>query len=109
MQLNLIQNFPSKWTPNDAQQFILNELANVLDDERKFIIICAPTGSGKSMIAKTLCNASSYPTQEYASRIRAWNSSSVRVCTLKSKSLSRTILFGLNVLVMNFINLIPHF
>ncbi len=65
MQLNLIQNFPSKWTPNDAQQFILNELANVLDDERKFIIICAPTGSGKSMIAKTLCNASSYPTQEF--------------------------------------------
>ena len=65
MKLDLIQNFPSKWTPNTAQQFILNELANVLDDERKFIIICAPTGSGKSMIAKTLCNTSSYPTKEF--------------------------------------------
>ena len=65
MRIDLIQNFPDKWTPNTAQQFILNELANVLDDERKFIIICAPTGSGKSMIAKTLCNASSYPTKEF--------------------------------------------
>ena len=65
MRIDLIQNFPDKWTPNTAQQFILNELANVLDDERKFIIICAPTGSGKSMIAKTLCNTSSYPTVEF--------------------------------------------
>lgn len=65
MRIDLIQNFPDKWTPNTAQQFILNELANVLDDERKFIIICAPTGSGKSMIAKTLCNSSSYPTKEF--------------------------------------------
>lgn len=65
MRIDLIQNFPDKWTPNEAQQFILNELANVLDDERKFIIICAPTGSGKSMIAKTLCNTSSYPTKEF--------------------------------------------
>ena len=65
MRIDLIQNFPDKWTPNTAQQFILNELANVLDDERKFIIICAPTGSGKSMIAKTLCNTSSYPTKEF--------------------------------------------
>lgn len=65
MRIDLIQNFPDKWTPNKAQQFILNELANVLDDNRKFIIICAPTGSGKSMIAKTLCNTSSYPTKEF--------------------------------------------
>ena len=65
MRIDLIQNFPDKWNPNEAQQFILNELANVIDDERKFIIICAPTGSGKSMIAKTLCNTSSYPTKEF--------------------------------------------
>ena len=65
MRIDLIQNFPDKWTPNEAQQFILTELANVLDTERKFVIICAPTGSGKSMIAKTLCNASSYPTKEF--------------------------------------------
>ena len=65
MKLDLIQNFPSKWTPNKAQSFILNEMANVMDDERKFIIICAPTGSGKSMIAKTLCNCSSYPSVQF--------------------------------------------
>ena len=65
MRIDIIQNFPDKWTPNTAQQFILNELANVLDSERKFIIICAPTGSGKSMIAKTLCNSSSYPSKEF--------------------------------------------
>lgn len=65
MRIDLIQNFPTKWTPNKAQQFILNEMAHVIDDERKFIVICAPTGSGKSMIAKTLCNCSSYPTKEF--------------------------------------------
>ena len=65
MRVDIIQNFPDKWSPNTAQQFILNELANVLDSNRKFIVICAPTGSGKSMIAKTLCNSSSYPTKEF--------------------------------------------
>ena len=65
MRIDIIQNFPDKWTPNTAQQFILNELSNVLDSERKFVIICAPTGSGKSMIAKTLCNSSSYPSKEF--------------------------------------------
>jgi hypothetical protein len=65
MKLDLIQNFPDKWTPNNAQNYILTEMANVLDSNRKFIVICAPTGSGKSMIAKTLCNCSSYPTKEF--------------------------------------------
>lgn len=65
MRVDIIQNFPDKWSPNTAQQFILNELANVIDSNRKFIVICAPTGSGKSMIAKTLCNSSSYPTKEF--------------------------------------------
>lgn len=65
MRIDLIQNFPDKWSPNEAQKYILNEIANVIDDERKFIVICAPTGSGKSMIAKTFCNSSSYPTPEF--------------------------------------------
>ena len=67
MKLDLIQNFPDKWTPNDAQKIILDELALALDSTRKFIVICAPTGSGKSMIAKTLCNSSTYPSIEFQS------------------------------------------
>ena len=65
MKLDLIQNFPSKWTPNAAQKIILNDLALALDSDRKFVVICAPTGSGKSMIAKTLCNSSRYPSEEF--------------------------------------------
>lgn len=52
--------FPEGYTPNPSQKYILAELNKaVFRDKKKFIILNAPTGTGKSMIAKTLANWSS--------------------------------------------------
>lgn len=58
--------FPSKYKPNDSQKHILAELNKaVFEQGKKFIIMNAPTGTGKSLIAKTLANWSNDPTEEF--------------------------------------------
>lgn len=58
--------FPSKYTPNASQKHILSELNKaVIQQGKKYIILNAPTGTGKSLIAKTLANWSSDPREEY--------------------------------------------
>jgi len=50
--------FPSNFTPNKSQVYILKELAKAISQKQKYIIISAPTGAGKSLIAATLANYS---------------------------------------------------
>lgn len=56
--MSLINYFEDGFTPTDTQVFILNKLQESLEKKTKFIIISAPTGSGKSFITKTLSNYS---------------------------------------------------
>lgn len=67
----LYNSFPPEYDPNEAQDFILGEIDKALEQNKKFIIINAPTGTGKSFIAKTLANHSDFPTQGF---VRACNS-----------------------------------
>lgn len=55
---NLVNNFPSGCEPRDAQIKILTEVNEALNKKQKFIIISAPTGTGKSHLAGTLANIS---------------------------------------------------
>lgn len=55
---NLLLNFPEGFEPNKSQIEILKKVQIALDSGKKFIIINAPTGSGKTFIAKTLGNYS---------------------------------------------------
>jgi len=55
--INLISCFPEGFTPQPHQTDILDKLSNALNGDKKFIILQAPTGSGKTFIAKTLGNA----------------------------------------------------
>ena len=46
--------FPSQYKPNKNQEYILEELNKAWNLGKKYIIINAPTGSGKSIISKTI-------------------------------------------------------
>lgn len=58
----LIMSFPEGATPNDAQDYIISEIEEALAQGKKYIIINAPTATGKSYIAKTIANFSDEPT-----------------------------------------------
>ena len=46
--LKLLENFPEKDTPRASQKEILRQLSTALEKKTKFIILQAPTGSGKA-------------------------------------------------------------
>jgi Rad3-related DNA helicase len=58
----LVTAFPLGAIPNDAQEYIISEIEEALAQGKKFIIINAPTATGKSYIAKTIANFSDEPT-----------------------------------------------
>lgn len=51
---NIHECFPKTLTPRESQTKILHEIENAIKSGFKQIIICAPTGIGKSAIATTL-------------------------------------------------------
>lgn len=69
--INLDLHFPKPFSPTDAQSKVLNEISNALA-KHKFVICCAPTGSGKSMIAKTACNASNEPSERFKQLVKSY-------------------------------------
>jgi Rad3-related DNA helicase len=54
----LLLNFPDGYTPNNSQETILNKMQKAFDNGKKFVIVNAPTGVGKSFISPTLANYS---------------------------------------------------
>lgn len=59
MDAKLRNSFPEGFTPNHAQEVIISGIERAIEEKKKFIIINAPTGSGKSFISKTIANYSS--------------------------------------------------
>ena len=53
---NVESLFPTGFTPREAQIIILRQIREAINNGKKFIIVQAPTGSGKSFISKTLAN-----------------------------------------------------
>lgn len=59
----LLSLFPAEYTPTDQQCSIIEKIEKGLETN-KFVICCAPTGSGKSLLAKTIAGLSSKPSDE---------------------------------------------
>lgn len=59
--LNILTHFPADSEPRPEQIKILHEIQNAIDNKKKYIIIQAPTGVGKSHIAATLAALSNPP------------------------------------------------
>ena len=53
---SVLDNFPKTYTPTSSQTRILDQLDEFIASTKKFAIIIAPTGSGKSFISKAVCN-----------------------------------------------------
>lgn len=64
-ELELFDSFPEGFEPNEAQKDIIKNIGQALDEKKKFIIINAPTATGKSFIAKTIANYSADPSKDY--------------------------------------------
>ena len=52
----LIDYFPTGYKPTDKQKSAFDLIDDKLRSPKKFLIIQAPTGTGKSFISKTVAN-----------------------------------------------------
>jgi ATP-dependent DNA helicase DinG len=58
MDTELFKHFPENFEPRENQLKLLNQISDALKTDKKFIVINAPTGTGKSFLADTAANAS---------------------------------------------------
>lgn len=70
--MQLLKYFPDNYTPTNIQADILNKVSTAIDNKKKFIVICACTGSGKSFIGKTIANIVRDHNSEYKDYIRQY-------------------------------------
>jgi len=61
----LLDHFPKEYTPRQHQIDIVKQIEEAVNGGVKFIILQAPTGSGKSMFSATISNYSKGPTDNF--------------------------------------------
>lgn len=71
MDLSMLLHFPSGFEPNDPQTFILSQIAEGLKNGKRNFIVNAPTGTGKSFIAKTIANYSQGAPSDFLTNFKA--------------------------------------
>ena len=67
-----IQHFPREYNPSTNQIKLLRGVEKAFNSGKKFVICCAPTGTGKSFLAKTLSGLSSGPTEKFLNNIKTY-------------------------------------
>lgn len=67
-----IQHFPKEYNPSSHQVKLIRGVEKAFNSGKKFVICCAPTGTGKSFLAKTLSGLSSSPTEKYINSIKSF-------------------------------------
>lgn len=68
---NLIDNFPEGFKPSDNQVLLLTRIQKAFES-KKVVICCAPTGSGKSFISKTIGESSKKASAEYIELVNSY-------------------------------------
>lgn len=72
MDRPLISYFPSNFKPSEQQEKVLLEIDDALKKNYKYIVCCAPTGSGKSFISKTLSNTAEKCSEEFKDLVTSY-------------------------------------
>ena len=67
-----LQHFPKEYNPSNQQVKLIKGVERAFNNGKKFVICSAPTGTGKSFLAKTLSGISSAPTQKFFDNIRSY-------------------------------------
>jgi len=68
--MNLMSFFPDGYEPLTQQTELINRIERAFESGKRFVICCAPTGSGKSFLSKTLANSSSVSSAEFINSIK---------------------------------------
>ena len=69
--MNLLSNFPETHDARPQQIDLLQQIDRAFASGKKFVICCAPTGSGKSFLSKTLANASKNPSASFVDLVES--------------------------------------
>lgn len=72
----LLDFFPyegGKFEPSKEQVDLINSIDSAFNSGYKFVICCAPTGSGKSFLSKTLANFSGEVTEKFRTLVESYN------------------------------------
>lgn len=67
----MISNFPSGYKPKKFQSNLIKKIENAFE-KNKFVIVSAPTGTGKSFLSATLSNASNEPSDRFKQLINSY-------------------------------------
>ena len=70
---NLLDFFPTGYKPRDSQAEIFKQLNSLFFSKKKFLIICAATGAGKSLYSRTFINTTSEPHEEAANMVKDYS------------------------------------
>jgi energy-coupling factor transporter ATP-binding protein EcfA2 len=68
-----LSKFPDNYNPNDQQIELIKKVEDAFTKGHKFVICAAPTGSGKSFLARTLGNVASECTPEFKQLITSYD------------------------------------
>ena len=72
MYSKYLSKFPANYDPNSQQIDLIKRVEQAYADGYKFVICAAPTGSGKSFLAKTLGNVSNECSSEFKELITSY-------------------------------------
>lgn len=67
-----LAHFPKEYNPSDTQVKLIKGVEKAFNNGKKFVICCAPTGTGKSFLAKTLAGVSSLPASKFINSIETY-------------------------------------
>ena len=70
---NYLLKFPEGYEPFDQQIDLIKQIEAAYAEGYKYVICCAPTGSGKSLISKTLGNVSQPCSETFKKLITSYN------------------------------------
>lgn len=69
----ILEYFPSEFVPRDHQVYGLQQIVEAINSGEKYIIVQAPTGSGKSFFSKTFANTTSVVNSEYKRLVEGYH------------------------------------
>jgi ATP-dependent DNA helicase DinG len=67
----MIEHFPSEYTATQSQKNLIDKIDQGFK-KNKYLIVSAPTGSGKSFLSATLGNASKEPSEKFKNLINSY-------------------------------------
>jgi ATP-dependent DNA helicase DinG len=69
----LLDYFPKGFDPLSQQVELIEKIDEAFKEGYKYVICCAPTGSGKSFLSKTLANVSKDPSSDFVDLVESYN------------------------------------